>query len=200
MALKTKVKVGQVTNLSEARYCAGMGADLLGFPIGSQAEQISIDEAKEISGWISGPQLVFETTPCLDARGMQEVTRLSPNCHIEIPLEHWPQECVETIKDYSLILAAEYEDRMDILKKAEGLNVQYIVMKIHHLAIDWDEIGALNAHIPLLIAYPGIKQEQLVELLQRPITGIALTGTPEIKPGLKEYDHLADILEALETD
>jgi phosphoribosylanthranilate isomerase len=33
MALKCFVKVGNVTNLSDARYCAGMGVDLLGFPV-----------------------------------------------------------------------------------------------------------------------------------------------------------------------
>jgi phosphoribosylanthranilate isomerase len=31
MPLKTFVKVGCITNLSDARYCAGMGVDMLGF-------------------------------------------------------------------------------------------------------------------------------------------------------------------------
>ena len=29
MPLKTFVKVGNITNLSDARYCAGMGVDML---------------------------------------------------------------------------------------------------------------------------------------------------------------------------
>ena len=42
--LKTQVKVSSITNLSDARYCAGMGVDLLGFPI----QEISLEKFTEI--------------------------------------------------------------------------------------------------------------------------------------------------------
>jgi hypothetical protein len=32
------------------------------------------------------------------------------------------------------------------------------------------------------------------------IVGIAMMGSSEIRPGLKSYDHIADVLEALEVD
>ncbi len=37
MALKTIVKVGNITNLSDARYCAVMGVDMLGFCLNKQS-------------------------------------------------------------------------------------------------------------------------------------------------------------------
>ena len=54
--LKTLVKVSAITNLSDARYCAGMGVDLLGFPLG----KISIDQFTEIRNWLAGVQIVGE--------------------------------------------------------------------------------------------------------------------------------------------
>ena len=61
MALTTIVKVGNITNLSDARYCAGMGVDMLGFCFEKKSEQyIDPESYKEIIGWISGPQLVGE--------------------------------------------------------------------------------------------------------------------------------------------
>src|SRR5215831_10500514 len=54
--LITKIKVGQVTNLSEARYCAGMGVDFLSFPISS----IDPKTYQEITGWVVGPKLGVE--------------------------------------------------------------------------------------------------------------------------------------------
>ncbi len=54
--LITKVKVGQVTNLSEARYCAGMGVDFLSFPISS----IDPKMYQEITGWVAGPKFGVE--------------------------------------------------------------------------------------------------------------------------------------------
>jgi len=49
--LKTKVKVSKVTNLSEARYCAGMGVDFLSFPVSS----VDPKTYQEITGWVAGP-------------------------------------------------------------------------------------------------------------------------------------------------
>ena len=198
MALKTKVKVGQVTNLSEARYCAGMGVELLGFPIGSGAHQLSLDGAKEIIGWIAVPQLVFEMEHCVDAHILQQVTERLPTCHIQVSLDHLSLDCIKKIKNHPLMLSAGYESRKDILKRAEGLEVKYIVLKINNLDVDWNEVGAINARIPVLIAHQ--QPDGVNELIQRPISGLALNGTPETKPGLKEYNHLADILEALEVD
>jgi phosphoribosylanthranilate isomerase len=58
MALRMRVKVGGITNLSEARYCAGMGCDYLGFRVGGKG--LSPKEFREIAGWVPGPQLVVE--------------------------------------------------------------------------------------------------------------------------------------------
>lgn len=56
MSLKTKVKVGNITNLSDARYCAGMGVDWLGFPI----ESVNPKTFAEITSWVTGPQFMIE--------------------------------------------------------------------------------------------------------------------------------------------
>jgi phosphoribosylanthranilate isomerase len=56
MSLKTKVKAGNITNLSDARYCAGMGVDWLSFP----AEKVNPVKFKEITDWVTGPQFVLE--------------------------------------------------------------------------------------------------------------------------------------------
>src|SRR5688572_33445133 len=61
MPLKTFVKVGCITNLSDARYCAGMGVDMLGFRVvEGQEDYIKPSQFQEIRGWISGPSVVAE--------------------------------------------------------------------------------------------------------------------------------------------
>ena len=63
MSLKTIVKISNVTNLSDARYCAGMGVDMLGFSMDADSPNY-IDPKKfgEIRGWVAGVQIVGETT------------------------------------------------------------------------------------------------------------------------------------------
>ena len=63
MALQTIVKVSTVNNLTDARYCAGMGVDLLGFSMdGSSPDYVDPVRFAEIRSWVSGVQIVGETS------------------------------------------------------------------------------------------------------------------------------------------
>jgi phosphoribosylanthranilate isomerase len=52
---------------------------------------------------------------------------------------------------------------------------------------------------PLLLGF-GITKENIGSLLNAPIKGIALKGSHEIRPGYKDFDDLAVILEVLEEE
>ncbi|MGV3539700.1 MAG: N-(5'-phosphoribosyl)anthranilate isomerase, partial [Rufibacter sp.] len=59
MALSTIVLVNHINNLSDARYCAGMGVEMLGFSLQEgEPGYVSPEAFKEISGWVSGVKLV----------------------------------------------------------------------------------------------------------------------------------------------
>ena len=61
MALKTTVKVSKVNNLSDARYCAGMGVNQLGFNIEPDHENYTDPKSfKELADWVSGVEFVGE--------------------------------------------------------------------------------------------------------------------------------------------
>ena len=66
MALKSFVYVSEVDNLSDARFAAGMGVDLVGFKLDPNHEN-ALNKAKfdEISEWIAGVKIVgeFGNTP-----------------------------------------------------------------------------------------------------------------------------------------
>ncbi|MFT5570936.1 MAG: phosphoribosylanthranilate isomerase, partial [Cyclobacteriaceae bacterium] len=56
MALSKFVKISNVSNLSDARYCAGMMVDILGFEISDPTNEFYVgpDTFKELTGWIAG--------------------------------------------------------------------------------------------------------------------------------------------------
>lgn len=61
MALKLSVKIGDVTNLSDARYAAGMGVDYIGFNINPDSEHfVTSDKVAEIINWVSGVGIIGE--------------------------------------------------------------------------------------------------------------------------------------------
>ena len=67
--LRTKVKISAVTNLSDARYCAGMGVEWIGFSM----DTVPAEKYGEIRGWLAGVQVVGET----DAPDAETVLALS---------------------------------------------------------------------------------------------------------------------------
>ena len=70
MPLKTFVKVGSITNLSDARYCAGMMVDMLGFrSVEGQEGYIKPAQFQEIRGWISGPLVISFVAALADSSG-----------------------------------------------------------------------------------------------------------------------------------
>ena len=55
----TRIKICGITNLADARYAAGAGADYLGFILYEESPRaVQPDFAKEILGWIHGPKTV----------------------------------------------------------------------------------------------------------------------------------------------
>src|SRR5262245_653905 len=55
------IYVRRITNLSDGRYCAGMGVNMLGFVINAgHHDYVSPQQYQEMSGWIAGPERVAE--------------------------------------------------------------------------------------------------------------------------------------------
>ena len=61
MSYKTKIYISGVTNLSDARYTAGMMVDYIGFCIeDNHTTSIGIEEFRAINGWIKGVEIIGE--------------------------------------------------------------------------------------------------------------------------------------------
>lgn len=197
MALKAVVKVSSVTNLSDARYCAGMGVDMLGFDINPSAQEyVNPLKFQEITGWVAGVKLVGEVHE-MDEAG------------IRAQLVQYPIDCLE-ISDASLLASLQNTSLSFVLKiqasdnLAEAIascekypSVEYLFVELNQ-PMTGKEIRTLAASTPLLLGYevgPG-EAEELISNTE--VKGFVLKGSQEIKPGFKDYDALADILEALE--
>jgi phosphoribosylanthranilate isomerase len=194
MALKTKVKVGKITNLSDARYCAGMGVDLLGFPIGS-AHDIDAKKYKEITDWVSGPAFVAEWSN--DTTGnLEEVINSYNADFVEISVRQL--QFVGTLAKPLIVKLApeEWAPYKDELLKSKSRIAFLILIKPESSVsgvVPWHEMKDFS----ILLSVPDFSYS-IDATLELPIEGIALTGSEEVRPGLKEYGNLSSILEALE--
>jgi len=196
MALKTRVKVGNITNLSDARYCAGMGVDLLGFPLDTHSgSAVSLDQVKEFVGWVSGPEFVLEIK---DLTQLEALKEYSPQFLFQLPAPL----LLSTSVSARLIVEVSANEWTSVKSKLVPHSnvIQQVLLSGGNQA--WTEtikvVKEIAGQFPVLFHYEaGLS---LDEVLALPVSGIALSGSQESKPGLKEYGRLAEVLEALEVD
>ncbi len=186
MQRRPLVYVSRITNLSDARYCAGMGVDMLGFVVDpADPDYVSPESYREMVGWISGPARVAEAgTAPIDEKlhTMYEPGYLHVSwkrLH-EIPSGNWKV----------IVEASAYEiDQLIDARKCRS-DISYLLLN--------GEVNSLPSDVLVLVS-PPTSGTSIAQLLQSTgAAGIALHGSREVSPGLKDYDDLARVLEELD--
>ncbi len=206
MALKTLVKISNVSNLSDARYCAGMGVTMLGFSMDADAPgYVDPKTFDEIRSWVAGVQIVGETTATDPERIEQLLDTYQPDL---LQVDEAALLPYLGTFDKPLILRADLSqmtlDQLNTLFQMGAAGAEYVLLESPsplHFDDDLKQVlQRLASRYPILLG-AGISAETVNTLVaQMPVRGIALTGETEERPGSKEFGELMDILEALDED
>ncbi|GAB4229059.1 MAG: hypothetical protein Tsb0034_00560 [Ekhidna sp.] len=201
MALKTFVKISNISNLSDARYCAGMMVDVLGFNVdGTTDNYVSEGDFAEITEWVTGVQFAGE----FHNASLEEIKKAVQLYPIDL-IELKELDLVEKVQ----LLGKPIIFRMTISNQDEVATIKstlsyldelakYVVVKCDlpdlHAQID-EQIAFYNGNLKVLKGY-GISPTP--DLGNYP--GIELEATEEERPGFKDYGQIMDVLEAIEED
>jgi phosphoribosylanthranilate isomerase len=183
MSLITRVKVGNITSLSEARYCAGMGVDFLGFRLGKGG--LTAEAYRDIISWISVPHLVLEVHRDSSMK-LDEITTHYPGHYIEINKDQldWLSS------PHSFILYAKASDWSTIALQVKGKqNIAFV-----ELEADGQELPPVSTYPVMIRVGNGVEVQSA---LHSSAAAISLDGSPEAKPGLMDYGFVGEALEAL---
>lgn len=188
--LTHKVKVNAVDNLSDARYCAGMFVDFIGFSLkNTQNEWIDAAKITEMTNWLSGVTFIGEV-------GEQD---LPSNAH-EYPFQIW-----ET-SNYLL-----FEEKIE---QGFQMGLSLDVSDSHFLA-KWEKAKEKAAYVRInqatvafLASFAGWNEKIFVHLTDELIAAriwetyesvqVALDSGKEVRPGQSDFGSLMDVLEALD--
>jgi phosphoribosylanthranilate isomerase len=195
--LKTQVKVSSIANLSDARYCAGMGVDWLGFPL----QEISLERFTEIRNWLAGVQIVGEFTKASADQIKEMVATYQP-------------DVIEIDSSVSIVAIQEITTPKILRVNIDSDNLPAIFTAsapyVTHFLLVGDspdsltgmeasvEIWAAQYSIILGLEIPDDDLEEWVE--QSSIQGIGLVAGQEDRPGFRDFTDLMTILEKLETE
>jgi phosphoribosylanthranilate isomerase len=197
MPLKTLVKVGNISNLSDARYCAGMGAEMLGFVvIEGRNNFIHAKSYQEIRGWISGPSIVAEMYGITPTTNVDSIISDYAPDFLEVNLA---DVALLPINKLPLIVSVDNNTPSTELVKLAFMQDRIAFIQVNGSENPLEFIKKLSHQFPVLAT---IKSSiELNDLLNtQAINGISLNGSQEIKPGLKDYGHLAGVLEQLDIE
>ncbi len=199
MQLKTQVKVSAISNLHDARFCAGMGVNLLGFQIDPDNERfVAAEKYNELKSWVEGVKFVGE---------FNDTAKVSLSEYKFDYLQTSTPSAIQELQSYDLplILEIKFDGVLSNLKA---------LLEEHHTQVNFFIISTAKSHfaIPETVKefkditskyavffeteFDGENALSIIDELKP--EGIILQGEDEIKVGYKDFDRLGDVLEAIE--
>ena len=204
---QTKVKICGITRLADARYCAGAGADYLGFiQYPDSPRWIEPKAAKEIIGWLDGIEsvgvFVNEDAETINARCTEVGFTLAQLHGHETPETVAAVE-VPTIKSFRVQHDASSEQLRALMLPYAGV-ADFFLLDTHKTSLwggtgesfNWRLARDLAGEFPLFLA-GGIDAANVQEAIDtmRPFA-VDLSSSVESAPGVKDFDKLYDFFEA----
>ena len=200
MALKYAVKLSQVTNLTDARYAAGMGVDFIGFTFNSAdlENDTLLTQRAEIAQWIVGPEIVLEDGGLSNEEVNTSFTKL--------PFAYIQTRNLKVVGErrliYPILLTECCLKEMDT-GLAEFPHAIFLISLIGSKVIPAIEeyLVQYAKKYQILVNAPEYVGKDLLPLLEKvnPF-GLELTGGEEERPGYRDMGQMMDILEALEVE
>jgi len=204
MLLKTIVKISSVNDLSNARYCAGMGVAMMGFSLDKgQIHYIDAEQFKSITQWIKGVALIGELSTTDSAIMHHTLDQYTLDY---LQLNHPVALPAITSLDIPVLLKLSLQGN-EVLASLQTLMdtyapyVKYFLLETsspHKAAVAslQPTINCLASSFPILQGY-HVSSATLPHLLSTQLQGIALQGGTAAEPSYEDFASLADVLEYL---
>ena len=199
--MEIKVKICGLTNLEDARFCAGAGADFLGFiQYPKSPRYVPPETAKEIIAWVYGPEPVgvFVNE---DADTVNRTAEAAGFALVQLHGDEPPGVCAQMERPVIKAFRIPPEATVDAMRaqmEPYRAQVTYFLLDTHHPTLwggtgetfNWNLAGALAADFPVLLA-GGLNTANIEDAVRqvRPL-GVDLSSSLEATPGKKDFDKL----------
>jgi phosphoribosylanthranilate isomerase len=199
--LPVLIKVSGINNLTHARYCAGMGTDILGFcPEQGRPDFVDLPAYREITRWVKGVRLAGEFVQA----SAEEIVSLDSEYGFDL-LQIPDPACIPIVSatGKQIILSHCFDDARrnpvyagipdDLLEKIAF----HLVTGDFTEAYIFNEICRWSAECPIILG-SGINPNNIRRLIDEGrLAGFNFKSGTEIKPGFIDSGELDDIFDVL---
>jgi len=209
--LKIKVKASQITNLTDARYFAAWEVEWLGFNFDQGSEQyISPPTMKAIKEWVEGVKFVGEF-PFASAEDINAAIEFLELETVQVGM-FTEVAVLEKIKNASVIKEVVITEEVNLENHLEKCapHVDCFLLSFEKNGTTWEMLKSGASKISMaalekickqynIILSIDLSPDSLNEILAIPnLHGVNVKGGEEEKVGVKSFDELDEIFEALE--
>jgi phosphoribosylanthranilate isomerase len=202
MNFLVRIKLGNVTNLSDARYAAAAGIDYLGFCFDTKnPNYIPPVRAKEMIEWTTGSHIVAE----FGDQSMDEVRTISEALQvdaIEVNNHLLPDELKELDRAIIKKIDLAAFDRDGLHKEFDAYKNVADVFHLYSSAEQFDEniLLALCQQYKIIWGLPVTTGTILRIIDTFNPYAIHISGGIEEKTGIRDFDELNELIEAVRTE
>ena len=208
MGLATFVKVSGISNLSDARYCAGMGVNVLGFAL-EQEHPYYTDPEKytAITEWLAGVEFAAEFDT-YSPEAIEKVLRTYSRIDYLQTSQTQHVAALASLQKPLIVKLDASQYREDVVALADIMRdcrdqATYFLIENSAASPRTDllnDLLHLSKQYPILLGF-GLNPDNVSSLIREyPVAGLALRGGEEVRPGYRNFDELANVLEAIEVE
>jgi phosphoribosylanthranilate isomerase len=190
---KKKILVRNISNLSEARYCAGMLVDFISFELDkNEVNFIDLKKYSEIKGWINGIKLLGNCASLT----LNEIKELIKERDLDGFIFDYSQIDLIELLDCKIKILQIPINQLFTIHEQINSKIDYLIIYGEKMEIDKDFLREIQLTIPIFLGF----NFENVSFNSENISGFAFNGTIELKPGYSSYNELMDALEFLDQD
>jgi len=204
----THIKICGITNLADARYASGAGADFLGFIQHEDSPRyIAPDMARDIISWVYGahPVGVFVNRDADDVNQICEKAGFEfVQLHGGESLEYCKKMDRPIIKVFHIDAETTEEDLTNEFARFESVSEYFLVDTGSEPArggtgktFDWSVLEPISSPLPLILA-GGLGPDNVAEAISRvhPF-GVDVSSGVEESPGRKDFERIDNFVRAI---
>jgi len=208
---KPFIKASAITNLSDARYFASYGVEMMGFCFDPKSvDFINPFKMREISGWIEGPKLAGEFDH-LSVEAMIEAIQSEQLDYAQVKLksitkEHAALDMVPLILDIEMSAETDFAATEILLGQVYTTGDYVLLNTLYVTDKQLDEAPFRNFIQSVCSKYPAILQHHFTANNALSIidtfhpAGVSLKGGSEIKTGTKLFEATDALMEVLQQE
>jgi hypothetical protein len=184
-----KLIATNIANLTDARFFAAYLPELLVLPLLKNEDlETQLSWLEQVKPWIEGPAWAIAPTRALEELELVAILRAGITTLVHQSVETW----VHKSDGFRQLLQVSSDQNLIDLQEKEHIDAVIINDSGSISEKDFSAFGS-----PVYLTISTLQEYRRVIRSSSGITGIVLSGGDEEKVGLKSYEDLSDLLEAV---